>query len=95
MDKTTVPLAHTSTALRMEVAIVTDLLFVSTDHCPQCVLEDSSVQCNAWITLEGGGQDIVETCSACLIRTLDALPYLDNTHTITVEVHRAATLRPF
>ena len=86
---------YVGTTLRLEIHVVDDLVVLTTDYCDHCVATGSRVQCNAWVTFEDGNQDIVECCAACLIGVLDATPYLDDTQTITVEVLRDATLRPF
>jgi hypothetical protein len=86
---------YPGTALRLEIHVVDDLLVDSTYYCVNCAEALRRVQCNAWVTFENGTQEVVECCAACLIGVLDATPYLDDTQTITVEVIRGATLRPF
>jgi hypothetical protein len=94
--KITAPsLRSTDATLLLKVYAVDHLACVSTDYCPWCVGEDSTVECNAWAVIEGGTYQIVECCRTCLIPVLDSVPYLDDTATIDVEVHRNATNRPF
>jgi hypothetical protein len=84
---------YADATLRLEIHVVDSLLVVNHDVCQHC--GEHAIACNAWTPLEGGDMPIVETCTACLIPVLDATPYLDDTQTITVEVARAATVRPF
>ena len=85
----------TTAEYTLAVTIVDALTCVTTDFCPWCVRQGSTVQVNAWVVLEGGSTEIVESCLGCLVQAIDYTPYADTTQTITVEVTRAATMRPF
>jgi hypothetical protein len=64
--------------------------------CGHC--GEAPVQVTLYLPIgEGRNVDITneETCTACMIPVLDTTDYLEATHTITVEVARLATLRPF
>lgn len=89
---------YADSTLRLDIHVVDYLLASHTDVCAHCL--ENTVEANAWVTLDsdndtGQPQVIVECCLPCLIPVLDATPYLDDTQTITVEVHRSATHRPF
>jgi hypothetical protein len=84
---------YTGTTLRLEITVEDFLLVINHAVCQHC--QSNPTQCNAWVTFDGGEQDIVECCMACLIGVLDSTPYLDDTQTIPVEVVRSATHRPF
>lgn len=84
---------YEGTSLRLQVYVVDFLLMISNGACQHCL--EAPVQCNAWVPIEGGDRDIVESCTGCLVTVLDATPYLEDTETITVEVARSATVRPF
>lgn len=94
-------MANTTTRTRYDITmeIVDRLSCVSTDHCPYCVGEHSSVTCNVWVTLDGflpeDDQLVLECCQPCLIKVIDTMPYLDETMPITVEVITSVTNRPF
>lgn len=90
----------TDTAYVLKIAIVDSLTCESTPFCPHCVLEDSRVECNAWVTLADPNPEfitslVLETCTACLIKVIDTMPWLDGAVAIDVEVARNATCRPF
>jgi hypothetical protein len=88
-------MTSTRTAYILKIAIVDNLTCETTDFCQFCVLEDSRVECNAWVTFESGNTDILECCTHCLVKAVDTTPYLDTTVAIDVEVLRGATNRPF
>lgn len=75
--------------------VVDGLTCQSTDHCPHCVLEGSSVQANAWLPTGDGQHEFMECCMSCLVPVIDSTPWVDTTQPITVEVDRGATARPF
>lgn len=89
---------YTGSTFRLEVHVVDSLTCEATDTCQHCQI--NPLECNAWVTFAdaeevGMDQIVLETCSACLIKVIDGTSYLDDTQTITVEVTRRATYRPF
>jgi len=63
------------------------------DPCTHCQMEGHDVEAQLYITDERGRRTFESTCLACIIPIIDATPFVADA--VTVEVARAATLRPF
>lgn len=63
------------------------------NHCGE-----APIQVTLYLPIGDGNRvdiETVDTCRACMLPVLDSTDYLETTHSITVEVARSATLRPF
>lgn len=66
------------------------------ETCGHC--GEAPIQVTLYLPIGDGRAVEIETedtCRACMLPVLDTTDYLEVTHTITVEVARSATLRPF
>lgn len=88
----------TGLAYQINMSVVDECeLFAIGETCQHCLEHDTT--CGVWAIQESTSatrHEITRTCcTGCLVAVIDSIDYLDITSSITVEVTRNATLRPF